>query len=158
MSTHPSRRMLTPQASSNLVTTWRNQLGSAVMPFAVVLIISIHGWYRLYEGSSKLLGRVLEAEGILFPYFAAHAVTWLEAFASPLLLLPLFVNYLPSSWRILQKGVPWLCLVFITMYVGGIVMFHAADGWFVVGAGRGGSEFSVLLIACLAAIGLRANT
>ena len=30
-------------------------------------------------------------------------------------------------------------------------MVHASEGWWVVGAGRNGMEFSVLLIACLAA-------
>jgi putative oxidoreductase len=29
----------------------------------------------------------------------------------------------------------------------GIIMVHAREGWFVVGAGRNGVEFNVLLIA-----------
>lgn len=31
----------------------------------------------------------------------------------------------------------------------GIVLVHAPEGWFVVGLGRNGMEYSVLLIVCL---------
>jgi putative oxidoreductase len=33
-------------------------------------------------------------------------------------------------------------------------MVHASNGWFVVGAGRNGVEYSVLLLCCLTAIAL----
>jgi len=34
----------------------------------------------------------------------------------------------------------------------GIVLVHASEGWFVVGAGRNGVEYSVLLIVGLLAV------
>ena len=34
-------------------------------------------------------------------------------------------------------------------------MVHAKAGWFVVGAGRNGMEYSVLLIVCLLALAWR---
>ena len=40
-----------------------------------------------------------------------------------------------------------LCLWFAAELTVGIVMVHAHAGWFVVGGGSGGMEFSVLLIA-----------
>lgn len=39
--------------------------------------------------------------------------------------------------------------VTIAVLVAGIVMVHAREGWYVVGAGRNGMEFNVLLIAVL---------
>ena len=36
-----------------------------------------------------------------------------------------------------------------------IVLVHAPAGWFVVGLGRNGAEYSVLLIACLLCVGLQ---
>jgi putative oxidoreductase len=34
-------------------------------------------------------------------------------------------------------------------------MVHAPEGWFVVGLGRNGAEYSVLLIACLMCVGVQ---
>jgi len=34
----------------------------------------------------------------------------------------------------------------------GIALVHAPAGWFVVGLGRNGMEYSILLIICLAAV------
>ena len=46
-------------------------------------------------------------------------------------------------------AVRWLAAWFILQIAAGIVMVHAASGWFVVGAGRNGVEYSVLIVACL---------
>ena len=40
-----------------------------------------------------------------------------------------------------------LCLVYAAIYSVGLVIVHWPYGWFVVGAGRNGMEYSVLLIA-----------
>ena len=42
------------------------------------------------------------------------------------------------------------------VYLAGIVLVHAPAGWFVVGLGRNGMEYSVLLIACLLLVGWQA--
>ena len=39
------------------------------------------------------------------------------------------------------------------IYATGIVMVHAPNGWFVVGGGRNGAEYSVLLIVALLCVG-----
>lgn len=39
--------------------------------------------------------------------------------------------------------------VIIAILLAGIIMVHGKDGWFVVGGGRNGIEFNVLLIAVL---------
>ena len=43
----------------------------------------------------------------------------------------------------------------MAIYAMGILLVHAPEGWFVVGAGRNGMEYSVLLIASLALVALR---
>ena len=45
-----------------------------------------------------------------------------------------------------------VALLFVAQLAFGIELVHAPDGWFVVGGGRNGMEFSVLLIAVFAAV------
>ena len=45
-----------------------------------------------------------------------------------------------------------IAILLMLVYATGIALLHAHEGWFVVGAGRNGSEYSVLLIASLALI------
>ncbi|WP_295793028.1 hypothetical protein [Mucilaginibacter sp.] len=40
----------------------------------------------------------------------------------------------------------------MVVLVVGIFLDHMHDGWFVVGGGRNGMEYSVVLIACLFAV------
>ena len=51
-------------------------------------------------------------------------------------------------------GVRVLVAWFALVIAAGIVMVHASGGWFVVGAGRNGVEYSVLIIASLVAAAL----
>ncbi len=48
-----------------------------------------------------------------------------------------------------------MTLAYAFLYLMGIVMVHAQDGWFVVGKGRNGAEYSVLLIVALLCVGLQ---
>ena len=50
---------------------------------------------------------------------------------------------------ILNRYIRVAALITIPILVAGIIMIHAAEGWFVVGAGRNGVEFNVLLISVL---------
>lgn len=71
---------------------------------------------------------------------------------------------LPLAWAIkishviaavcllIQKFVIPACLVTIAILITGIFMVHLPDGWFVVGGGRNGIEFNVLLIVVLVTI------
>src|SRR6187549_195493 len=47
---------------------------------------------------------------------------------------------------LVEKYVKWACLVTIAVLVGGIILVHFKEGWFVVGGGRNGVEFNFLLI------------
>ncbi len=59
-----------------------------------------------------------------------------------------------GSSRARRLVVP-LSLGYSLIYLAGIVLVHAREGWFVVGHGRNGMEFSVLLIVSLLVIGLQ---
>ena len=50
---------------------------------------------------------------------------------------------------ILNRYIRLAAIVTIPILVAGIIMIHAAEGWFVVGEGRNGVEFNVLLISAL---------
>jgi|CXWL01.1.fsa_nt_gi putative oxidoreductase len=45
-----------------------------------------------------------------------------------------------------------VALLFVAELAIGIILIHATEGWFVVGGGRNGMEYSVLLIAVLLAV------
>ena len=67
----------------------------------------------------------------------AWAVTAFELVAAPVM-----------AWG---RWVTPVALVFAAIYACGIWLVHAPAGWFVVGLGRNGAEYSVLIIACLLA-------
>jgi putative oxidoreductase len=67
-----------------------------------------------------------------------RAITVFEMVASILLALGLLTRWVP--------------LGFVCILTAGIATVHGREGWFVVGGGRNGVEFSVLLISCLLAI------
>lgn len=107
----------------------------------VALLIGIHGWYRLHAGTSPLFGDWLATQHIPLSHAVAWAVTIGEIVGSACLALGIWVR--PFA------------LLFMAVYAAGIVLVHAPEGWFVVGAGRNGMEYSVLLIASLVLVAMR---
>ncbi|HNP18692.1 MAG TPA: DoxX family protein [Fulvivirga sp.] len=51
-----------------------------------------------------------------------------------------------------NKYINWASIITILVLIGGIVLVHFKEGWYVVGAGRNGMEFNILLIFCLLTI------
>ena len=121
--------------------TRRSEIGWTVLRLMVAVIIGAHGWTRLLNWEFSGFGQWLSSQGVPFGLAIAAAITFLEAAGSILLALRIFV--LPLA----------LCFSFI--YAVGIAMVHAPDGWFVVGKGRNGAEFSVLLIVSLLCVALQ---
>lgn len=110
-----------------------------VLRLTLAALIAAHGWARLVHGGVAPFGVWLQSQGIPLGVAIAWTVTLLEmfgaiVFAAGLLSLP-------------------LALMFSAIYVAGIIMVHAPAGWFVVGLGRNGMEFSVLLIVGLLCTG-----
>jgi len=48
-----------------------------------------------------------------------------------------------------NKMIKWASIVTIVTLVMGIILIHYQEGWYVVGAGRNGMEFNVLMIFVL---------
>lgn len=99
-------------------------------------LIGIHGWARLLADAVFPFGGFLDAQGFPFGVGIAWGITLLEIVGTILVMVG-------------SRYTSLLCLVFAAIYAAGIVMVHAPEGWFVVGLGRNGMEYSVLLIASL---------
>ncbi len=107
-----------------------------VLRIAIAGLLAAHGWARLLTGGVEPFGGWLDSQGLPFGIGIAAAVTALEILGTPLLAL--------------GRRVTWLCLAYVAVYATGLVMVHMPAGWFVVGLGRNGMEYSALLIVCLA--------
>jgi putative oxidoreductase len=114
--------------------------GVTILRVAVASIFVVHGIARAVLGIVDDFGAFLGASGLPAGAAVAWVLTVVEivgglALAAGLLVRPLAV---------------W----FGAQIATGIAMVHAKAGWFVVGAGRNGAEYSVLILACLLAVAL----
>lgn len=114
--------------------------GIALARVSAAILLLIHGVARAGLGTVGDFGGFLTSRGFPAGEAIAWAITIVEIAGGLALAGGLFV-------------VP-LCAWFAMQLVAGIVLVHAKDGWFVVGAGRNGVEYSVLLILVLAAVAL----
>lgn len=101
----------------------------------VAILLGIHGWFRALTGGAWLFGGYLAEAGIPMGVALAWGITLFEITGSALLAA--------------GKRVRWIVPGHSIILIGGIVMVHAREGWFVVGGGRNGVEYSVLLLVCL---------
>jgi putative oxidoreductase len=113
----------------------RETFGLDVLRLVLCAILFTHGAYRFYEGSVPVLGEILGKIGFPAGVFLAYCVNIAETVGTVLLAARLLV-------------VP-VCVILSFIYVTGIVLFHRHEGFFVVGPGTGGWEYSALLITCL---------
>ena len=104
-------------------------------------IIAAHGWARWLSGAVEPFGAWLDGQGLPFGIVIAYVVTGVEIVGTPLMALGRLTLY--------------LCLLYAAIYLIGIILVHAPEGWFVVGLGRNGMEYSVLLIVCLLGLAYR---
>jgi putative oxidoreductase len=112
--------------------------GLDIVRIIVALLLSIHSIYRVIAGDIAGFGGYLASIG--FPLGVALA--WLITLATLAASIALVVG------RLIVPA----CLCHIIVLVAGILLDHMHDGWFVVGGGRNGMEYSVLLIICLLAV------
>ena len=101
-------------------------------------VMFIHGASRISFGTVGGFGEFLGAQGIPLGFYLAWGITLFELVGSVLLAAGFY------AWII--------ALLFALELAAGIAMVHYKEGWFVVGHGRNGMEFSAVLIASLLAI------
>jgi len=105
---------------------------------ALAAILFIHGAARIANGTVDDFGGFLGSQGIPLGFFAAWAITLFELIGSVLMAAGFY------AWII--------AVVFAVHLAAGVALVHWGEGWFVVGAGRNGMEFSVILIVSLLAV------
>jgi len=109
-----------------------------LLRLVLALLIFIHGAARIAYGSVDEFGGFLSASGFPLGFYVAWAITLFEIVGSVLLAVGYY------AWII--------AAVFIVELAAGIVLIHYKEGWFVVGHGRNGVEYSILLIAAFLTI------
>ena len=120
----------------------REQLSWIVVRVLLCGIIAAHGWARLLNGAVEPFGVWLNDQGLPIGVVIAYAITIAEIAGTPLLAIGRFI--------------PHRCILYAGIYAVGLALVHAPEGWFVVGLGRNGMEYSVLLITCLLCIAYQA--
>lgn len=118
----------------------RLELSLSMLRIGLAVLIFIHGAFRASHWDPYVTGFGDWLSSIGFPYgfYWAAAVTLYE------LIAPLFI--------VARRFVTLACLGHIGIIALGMVLVHVPDGWFVVGAGRNGMEYSVLLLIGLVAV------
>ena len=115
----------------------------ALLRAGTALMMVVHGVARAWLGIVDDFGVVLNTWGFPAGFALAWTITVVEIIGGALLAAGMFI--LPiSAW-------------FIFQLLMGIYLIHGRVGWFVVGAGRNGVEYSALLIVCLIVIALTRN-
>lgn len=108
--------------------------GKIILRIVVGLIMVAHGIARLYLGTVNGFGEFLNAEGFMIGPAIAWTLTVVEVGGGLALAAGYFVKP--------------VCTWFILQHIFGIILVHAPNGWFTVGAQSGGMEYSFLLIVC----------
>lgn len=113
-----------------------NERYSLIVLRALMGIIFIsHGLARLYYESIPDFGNFLNSQGLLTGVLIAWIITIGEIISGSLLVFGIKVGY---------------CVIFhAIIIVMGIFFVHLPNGWFVVGHGSGGIEYSLLILAVL---------
>ena len=116
--------------------------GITIVRLAAAGMMIIHGTFRLFAGGVAPFGEFLGSQGLP----AGLAVAWL------LTVVEIVGGALLASGRFVRP----LCAWFSLELLAGIALVHFREGWFVVGGGRNGFEYSLLLIVCFAAVAVDA--
>ena len=105
---------------------------------AVAAFMLIHGVARISLGIVDDFGGFFTAKGFPLGFYLAWGITIFEIVGG----LAMAAGF----------AVAPIALLFIIELATGIYLIHLNQGWFVVGAGRNGMEYSALLICVLGAV------
>ncbi|OSZ81620.1 DoxX family protein [Chitinophagaceae bacterium IBVUCB2] len=112
----------------------------AVLRITIAIILLTHSIPSIVSGDVNLFGKMYLNEVGFAPFgiSLAWAIKLSHIFAALCLIL--------NRWLLFP------CLVTIAVLITGIFMVHLKDGWFVIGGGRNGIEYNVLLVAAISSI------
>lgn len=110
-----------------------------LLRLVLAVLLAAHGWARLLNDAVAPFGAWLDGLGFMAGPAIAGGVTLYEIVATVLLAA--------SKW------VFPITLGFGLIYLAELMLVHFPAGWFVVGLGRNGMEYSVLLIVTLLCVG-----
>ncbi|MBX3289546.1 MAG: DoxX family protein [Acidobacteria bacterium] len=116
----------------------KDQAALTVIRVLLAAVMFIHGAARISNGTVGGFGEYLGSQGFPLGFYIAWAITLFELVGSVMLAVGFY------AWIV--------ALVFALQLIVGVYMVHWKEGWFVVGAGRNGMEFSLVLIVSLLAI------
>lgn len=119
-------------------TSPRTDPGIVLLRVVLACLLILHGVARLRNGGVVPFGGFLEAQGFPFGVALAWGITSFELVGGCALALGRLV-------------IP-IAALFAVQLAAGIVLVHAQHGWFVVGSGANGVEYSVCLIAGFVAL------
>ena len=108
--------------------------------FAIVIILLIHSIAGMFNNGINDFGNLFLNEIGFAP------------FGVPLAWAIKLSHLAAAACLIFEKYVKWACIVTIMVMLGGIILVHFKEGWFVVGGGRNGVEYNFLIIFVLLAI------
>ena len=107
------------------------------------MIFITHGIARIYYDSNAAFGSFLNSEGFYFGEYIAWAITTGEIVGGIFLIFGLFIKY--------------AVIFHFVIILMGIFLVHLPNGWFVVGHGNGGIEYSVLILTVLVYIFIQSS-
>ncbi len=118
--------------------------GIVLVRIAAAAMMVVHGTFRAATGGVAGFGEFLSSQHVPFGHGVAGLLTAVEIAGGLLLVSGRFVRP--------------LCAWFAIQLLFGIALVHFREGWFVVGGGRNGFEYSSLLIVCFVAVAIDASS
>lgn len=114
------------------MNTNKQNLALIILRIYLALTMMIHGITRISVGGVAPFGEFLDSQSFPLGFYLAWTITIFEIVGGIALIIGYFI--------------PVLATLFALQLIMGIILVHAPSGWFVVGLGRNGMEYSVLLI------------
>lgn len=103
---------------------------------AIAVMFMAHAGVRVMNGTIPRFAEYLTGLGFFYAIGWVWAITLFELIGGAMLIMGQFSR--------------WMAAGFMLISGGGIVLIHAAKGWFVGEHGNGGVEYSIVLfVACV---------
>jgi putative oxidoreductase len=115
-------------------------MSSFIIRIALAIILIMHSVPGMFDGGVNDFGNLYLNEVGFSPY--GLIIAWVIKLSHLITAILLVVN----------KYIKIISIITILVLIMGIAMIHFEEGWYVVGGGRNGVEFSFLLICSFLAI------